>query len=283
MFGFLESYLENTVTPERKELIEDAVNVLESLGHEAFLDELNSIFNLIDASTTTHTLSRIDAAIDSAQDSILQNHGVYLNEGLDLYNKNKLVKTIDDLDHYIFPDQIALIFQGDFDNEHIYLHLVNLMQDLDIDLVLPYVHEISDELVENLEKLINDQLLTRSEMIDYVAPVSKIKHINKVLRLIDSSKLSLAMEMVNYGKRIGDTLNNLIDSKFVYLDDMEYTELVYELFGLILISNVEIPQYFNVLETTINDYTDNLGLRKLMLDTMLELKTLLEPLTREDE
>lgn len=272
MYRLIGDYLDHTVTPERKTLLVDAVITLEELGHEAALDELNSVMMIRDTTDTVTTLVRINTIVDTAQEMILLQQGITLNPELDLKHKQKLVTLINNLEYYVYPDQAELLFLGDFDNETTFVKLVDLLEGVDDQyLLLEYINNVTDQFIKYVEDLIFTQLLTRGQAKDYDTPISKIKFINNLITKFGKSRFSLAMELIEGGKRVGDKLQTILDTRFTYIGE-GFEEFVFELLGLIAISDVHEDLVLKKVEDEINGYYGSPLERKPYLDVLKQIR-----------
>lgn len=276
MYTLLDDYLEPRVTPERKDLLVQAVITLESLGHEAALDELNSVLMIQDTTDTVTTLGRIGTVVDTAQDQILLMQGIILSPELDLKNKHSILSLINNLEYYVYPDQAELLFMGDFDNESLLVNLVNMMEGVDdLDVMLSYVHQVSDQFISYVKDLVYSQLSARAVSNEYIAPVSKIRYINKVFNAFGKEPFALAVDLIESGTRIGNPLAGILDIRLEQLG-YEHEVLVPGLIGLVIISDVEPELTFKA----VTDVIETLNLepieKRLHLDLMLEYKKRLE-------
>lgn len=272
MRNLLDDFLEPLVTPERREVIVDCVVTLEEMNYEAALDELSNIIQLSDETETVNLLGRIEAVLDVAQEHFINTYGIVLLPGLSQYQKQYIVKCLTNLDHYILPDQIELLLMGDFDNPTVLAKLVELLEGIEAEELLPFIHTVPDSFMTYLKDMTREQLMLRGSMEDYTVPVSRIRLINMLFAAYGKEPFSLALELIQSGKRIGSALRPLIDDHIETLDNYPIDVLPYQLIGLVVISDVATDTLDRAITDEILAFTDNAYERKLMIEALNKVR-----------
>ena len=270
MINLLDHYLEPLVGELRKADIIECVASLEEMNYEAALDEISLIVETEDTVDTVTTLTRIDTVLTTAQAVFINSYGITLEPGLSLSQTQCIVRCLMSLEFYILPEQLELLLQGDYDNEHVLGLLVETLEGLDVDITLPYIMHVSDSFIVNLKHLVADRLMLVAPVSDYTTPVSRIRLINRVLTEFGESSISLALELIRSGRRVGSPLRELIDPSIEILDALDVNDtLGLELLGLILISDVPTDELYNVIHTEIDSFTDSILERRTLKTIML--------------
>lgn len=270
MINLLDHFLEPLVSELRKADIMDCVVSLEEMNYEAALDELGLIVEISDTADTVTTLNRIDAVLTTAQSYFINSYGIVLDPGLPLEQTQSIVRCLMSLEFYILPEQLELLLLGDYDNEHILALLVETLEGLDSDITLPFIRHVNDSFIVNLKHLVEDQLMLREPTYEYTIPVSRIRLINRVMTEFGTESISLALELVRNGRKIGSPLRGLIDDSIELLDAMDVNDnLGLELLGLILISDVPTDNLNAVINEEIESFTESTLERRTLKTIML--------------
>ncbi len=263
----IDNFLESRVSPERREVVVECVASLEEMNYTAALDELNSILLISDDIDTLNTLGRIEAVIDTAQSHFINTYGILLIPGLSQYNKQFIVKCLANLEYYILPDQIELLLMGDYDNETILAKLVELLEGFDSEELIGNIHTVPDSFVDGLKALVKEQLMLRASVEEYTTPVSRIRLINKLMGAFSREHFSIALELIESGKRIGSALRPLIDDHIGILDTLTPEQLAYQMTGLVFISDVVTDELDKAITEELEGFSDIAYEKKVMLET----------------
>ena len=267
MKTMIDNFLESRVSPERREVVVECVASLEEMNYTAALDELNSILLISDDIDTLNTLGRIEAVIDTAQSHFINTYGILLIPGLSQYNKQFIVKCLANLEYYILPDQIELLLMGDYDNETILAKLVELLEGFDSEELIGNIHTVPDSFVDGLKALVKEQLMLRASVEEYTTPVSRIRLINKLMGAFSREHFSIALELIESGKRIGSALRPLIDDHIGILDTLTPEQLAYQMTGLVFISDVVTDELDKAITEELEGFSDIAYEKKVMLET----------------
>ncbi|BEG72720.1 hypothetical protein RVBP21_3480 [Pseudomonas phage BRkr] len=273
MKEMLDSILTPLVMEERKEIMLECVASLEEMDYSAALDELHTVCSIADDNADTMMLlGRIDDIIRVAHDQVLAAHEVKVSDEATQEQRLAIVHTILGLPNYILPDQIELILQGDFDNEEILAHLVPMFERLSFDEVWPLINEVSVSFIDALKAMVQDTMMTRGHIDEYIAPVSRIRVLNRLMNTIGRDKFSMVLELSNSGMRVGHDWLELLSNSLESLDNKNAQDAAYEMVGLAFFSNLHLDSIYSTVKVSIDEYTENEMERNIMERVIDEIK-----------
>lgn len=269
----LDSVLTPLMTDERKEVILDCVLSFEEIDYGAALDELQQVIAIADdMADMSMLLARIDDIIRIGHESILMAHDIKIADEATQAQRQAIVKTILSLQYYILPDQIQLLLQGNFDCEEILAHLVPMFENVSFDEILPLVIEVSPTFIKALVGLIDKELQVRGHVDEYLAPVSRIRLLNQLVTRVGRHHFSMMLELSESGMRVGHDWIELLNNSLEALDSKNAQEAAYEMVGLAFFSNTPLPQLYQTVKLSLDEYTDNAMERNIMENVIRDIE-----------
>lgn len=272
MQQILDSVLTPLITEERKEIILECVASLESGGFETALDELHQVIEMQDGiSDNAMLLGRIDDVIYTAQSRIFNEHQITVSLESSMAVRSSIVRALANFDTYIIPDQLLLLFQGGFSPEEIIAQMAAIFSDINSEDVYECIEAVSVELMRAIEDVITKNLMVRGVPSTRVAPVSRIRLVNRALDAVGREPLSMITELATAGVRVGTPIKTLIEQSMAALDRFSPDAAAIQILGLVLFSDVPVDA---IQKTTIDlceDFTDNRMEQVLMTDTIKRL------------
>ena len=258
MKDMLDSILTPLVMEERKEIMLDCVASLEEIDYSAALDELHTVCSIADDyADNMMLLGRIDDIIRVAHDQVISAHEIRISDEASQEQRLAVVRTIIGLPHYILPDQIELLLQGDFDKEEILAHLVPMFEQQTFDEMLPLILHVSESFIEAVANLVQNTKMVRGHVDEYTAPVSRIRVLNRLVNTFGRDKFTMLFELSNSGMRVGQDFIELLNSSLDALDRKNSIDATYEMIGLAFFSNVHLDSIYSTVKTAIYEYTEN--------------------------
>lgn len=272
MREILDSVLTPLITEDRKEIILECVASLETGGFETALDELHQIVEIQDGiSDNAMLLGRIDDVIYTAQSRIFNEHQITVSLESSMAIRSSIVRALANFDTYILPDQLLMLFQGDFTPDEIIANMAAIFSDVDSEDVREVIEEVSVELMRAIEDVVTKNLMVRGVPTTKVAPVSRIRIVNRALDAVGREPLSMIIELASAGVRVGTPIKLLVEQSMSALDRYTPDVAAVQILGLVLFSDVPVDA---IQKTTIDlceDFTDNRMEQVLMTDAIKRL------------
>ncbi|QBJ02614.1 putative structural head protein [Pseudomonas phage Psa21] len=255
----IDSVLTPLITEERKEIILSCVASLESLDYQAALDELHQVVEMKDGMCDNEMLvSRIDDVIWNAHETIFKQHEVTVSAEATQEIRQSIVEVLSSFDKYIIPDQLLLLFDGDFMSEEILAHMCQLFTSVKMDEAWPEIKDVSPNLINTMREEIERQVRYRGLQDADVSPISRIKMINDYIRLFPIETFSMMLDLSRSGIRVGVRgIDELVEQSLNGLDQKEPVHAALEIFGLLLLSNVPVEQIPRKSRDLLQSYTDD--------------------------
>uniref|UniRef100_A0AB39CCS1 Uncharacterized protein n=1 Tax=Pseudomonas phage RVTF4 TaxID=3236931 RepID=A0AB39CCS1_9VIRU len=266
----IDSVLTPLVTEERKEVVLKCVASLESLEFNDSLDELQQVVEMTDTmGDNAMMLARIDDVIWNAHEVIFKRHEITVSNEATQEVRQSLVDVVSNFDKYIIPDQLLMLFEGAFMPEEILAQMCQLFTGIHADEVWPEVKGVSENLMRTMKEEIERQVRYRGLEDADPVPVMRVKMVNDFIRAMGEGTLSMALDLARAGVRVGTrTASSLVQQSVEALDKKEPEQAALELFGLVLISDVEPKQIEKQVRDYVTDFTDDNHQSRRMLDTL---------------
>lgn len=274
----LDSVLTPLITEERKEVILSCVASLETLDYQEALDELHQVVEFNDSmGDNSMLLSRIDDIIWNAHDTIFKRHEVKVSAEASQEVRQSIVDVLSSFNKYIIPDQLLLLFEGGFMPEEVLAQMVQLFSVVKFDEAWPEILEVSPQLMNTMREEIERQVRYRGLEDADVTPVRRVKMVNDILRIAGHQTFSMLMDMSQAGVRIGtQAISGLVQQSLEGLDRKEPPAVALELFGLVLMSSVEVPLIEQKVRELIADFGEGNTNTLQMIETVKPLFAILK-------
>jgi hypothetical protein len=267
MKDYLDSILTPLITDERKEVLIDCVVTLEHINYETAIDEIQQVCEIQSGiSDNAMLLSRLDDVIHYAHNQIFIQHNLVVSTEATQEQRQAIVKALTEFDHYIIPDQIVLLMGGQHTNEEIIAHMVPMFTRLKFDQIIDYIQTVDDVLIQAIARTLEARMAARGAIEAPLAPVSRIRLINRVVARVGRERFSMVFDLSDAGLRVGAAIDNLYQLAVDGLDRLDPAAAAYEIFGLVLFSDVPLADIANHTNTLITDYQeDTAALRTMQL------------------
>jgi hypothetical protein len=254
----LDSILTPLITEERKDVLLSCVASLESLDYQAALDELQQVVEIQDGiSDNAMLLSRIDDVIWYAHNDIFKKHRVTMSDLATQAQRQAMVEVLSTFNNYIIPDQLLMLFEGQYMPEEILAHMCQMFTDISFEEMWPLIEDADRALMKAIKEEVERQVMYRGIPEEAVSPVSRIKLINYFLRNTPEETFSMVRELANAGTRVGGNIDNLVTISIQALDKLDAEQAAAQIFGLVLFSNVPAPEIVSKTKEIIADYSDD--------------------------
>lgn len=266
----IDSVLTPLVPEERKEVVLRCVASLESLDYQDALDELQQVTEMTDTMGDNAMLvARIDDVIWNAHETIFKRHEVQVSNEATQDVRQSIVEVLSNFNKYIIPDQVLKLFEGAFMPEEILAQMCQLFTTVDADEVWPEIKYASPKLMLAIKEEVERQVRYRGLEDNDPVPVSRIRMVNDFLKALGDGTLSMVRDLCNAGVRIGTrTASSLVQQSVEALDKKEPEHAALELFGLVLISDVEIKEIEKKTREYVTDFTEDSNQSRRMLDVL---------------
>lgn len=269
----IQDAIQSLVTPETLAVILDTVETLLEQDYVLALDELNTVLMIADDNADSAMLvGRIMDILTYALNFILNNRQVVVSDDAPLAIRLAVVNTLLYIPLYVIPEDLAHIFQQNYDDVETMAELVAFFSVYDAGRLIDYIEEAGDETLSYMKNQINQRIQTMGEASGIRPPVERIKVINRLLRTVDRSKFSMMLELANAGVRVGRSYDELLTMSFEGLESRNPTEAAAQMVGLAFFSDMPLPSLWAKLNVTLDDYTDNPMERKLMVDEISDIR-----------
>lgn len=257
MLTLVDAVITPLVTPERRDVILGCINTFTEIGYEAVLDDINECIGMQDGiSDNAILLDRIDSVITIAQDAILRTHEITVSPQATTVQKQAIVEAVVNVGNYILPEQIKLLFNGEFDNTQILGQLVPMFGLESYDEIHPLIEDVSESFIERLIAQIEATLQVDQTTEDYIQPVSKVATLNRAFGTWGKDNFSIIVNLSNAGMRIGAEFDLLYNLTAVTVSELEVDKVILEIFGIAMFSNIPKSKIWVELDRMIVDYAD---------------------------
>jgi hypothetical protein len=269
----IQDALSSLIPPEQMQIISDVVDTLLEKDYGLALDELNQVLMMADDMADSSMLvARVQDILTYAMNYCLNDYGITLGEDASLKLRHDIYKTLIYIPHYIIPDDLAHIFNSDYDNQETIAQIVPYFTDHPADVALEHIEEVSDNIIGYLRESINARLKTQGEYVGGRVDADRVKVINRLLHTNEPGKFSMMVELANAGVRVGRPYEELINLSFEQLEGRNPVEAAAQMVGLAFFSDLPIGGIWRQIDTSLDDYTDNPMERRIMLDEIGTIK-----------
>lgn len=269
----IQDALSSLIPPEQMQVISDVVDTLLEKDYILALDELNTVLMLADDMADSSMLvARVHDILTYAMNYCLNDFGVTVGVDAPLKIRHSIYKTLIYIPQYIMPADLARIFECDYENPETLAQLVPYFTDHTVDDVAEHIEEVSDEIMTFIRKAIDERLAVQSEYVGGRIDVERVKVINRLMSSNESGKFSMMLELANAGVRVGRPYEELINISFEQLESRNPVEVAAQMVGLAFFSDLPLGGIWRMIDTSLDDYTDNPMERRIMLDEIAEIK-----------
>lgn len=269
----IQDALSSLIPPEQMQIISDVVDTLLEKDYGLALDELNQVLMMADDMADSSMLvARVQDILTYAMNYCLNDFGVTLGDDASLKLRHDIYKTLIHIPHYIIPEDLAHIFNSDFDNQETIAQIVPYFTEHQADIALEHIEEVSDNIIGYLRESINTRLKTQGEYVGGRVDAARVKVINRLLHTNEPGKFSMLVELANAGVRVGRPYEELINLSFEQLEGRNPVEAAAQMVGLAFFSDIPLAGIWRQIDTSLDDYTDNPMERRIMLDEIATIK-----------
>lgn len=261
------------VPPEQLDMILFAVDTLLEQDYVLALDELNTVLMIADDYADSAMLvSRINDVLTYALNYMLNDRGVTVSDEASLGIRLAVVNALLYIPRYIIPDDLAHIFQQNYDDVETMSQLVAFFSNYDSETLMSYIESVDDSALAYIRKSIDERIQVMGEYQGSRLPKERIKVINQLIRTNGTDRFSMMLELANAGVRVGRSYDELITISFEGLESRNPSDAASQMVGLAFFSDIPIRSIWNKLDSSLDEYTDNPMERKLMLDEFTDIK-----------
>lgn len=269
----IQDAISSLVTPQQLASILDVVDTLLEQDYILALDEINTVLMLADDNSDSSMLvSRIMDILTYALNYMLNDRDVVVSDDASLGIRLAVVNTLLYIPRYIIPDDLAHIFQQNYDDVETMANLVAFFSTYNIDDLIEVIESAGDTTLAYLRTSIDERIRVMGEYQGGRIPVERIRVINKLVQTNSRERFSMMLELANAGVRVGRPFDDLINISFEGLESRNPSDAASQMAGLAFFSDLPLESIWTKLDTSLNDYTDNPMERKLMLDEFIEIK-----------
>lgn len=270
----IQDAISSLVPPEQLAVILDAVDVLLEHDYVLALDEINTVLMIADDYADSSMLvGRINDIITYALNFMLNDRDVSINDDAKLAIRVSVVNAIYSIPRYIIPQDLAHIFQQNYDNVETLAWLVSFFSTHDLDDLIEAIDGVSDTTMAYLRKSIDERVQVMGEAIGERIPVERIRIINRLVDTNGRDKFSMTLELANAGVRVGRPFDELLNISFEGLESRNISDVANQLVGLAFFSDMPLEAIWRKLDVTLDEFTDNPMERKIMLDEFIEIQS----------
>lgn len=236
MFEELRIFLVDNVSPEIYDLVYQAFEIFDDIYPPNLRDRFEEILytqdeSLVDTSTPAIAIVSLTRFYLL---NILQEHGMSLNDDVDLSRLVKIVQALIDIQSYEDQQTIIDILNLDIDKEEKFAEILSLVMDMDTSEILLELEDVSQGLLNRLKEytLTEPQNSVIEETKDYS---QYVKNLLEYKDFVKNERLKL-FNLVEEGLKPGypfEVYGNIIGREF---EAMEPIQAAKELLGMALIS-----------------------------------------------
>lgn len=269
----IQDAISSLVPPEQLSVILDVVDVLLEQDYILALDEINTVLMLADDNADSSMLvARINDILTYALNYMLNDRDVVVSDEASLGIRLAVVNTLLYIPRYIIPDDLAHIFQQNYDGIETMANLVAFFSTYQVDDLIESIESVGDTTLAYIRKSVDDRLQVMGEFQGGRIPVERIRVINKLVQTNGRERFSMMLELANAGVRVGRPFDDLINISFENLEARNPSDAACQMVGLAFFSDLPLESIWTKLDTSLNDYTDNPMERKLMVDEFVDIK-----------
>lgn len=269
----IQDAISSLVPPEQLAVILDVVDTLLDQDYILALDELNTVLMIADDNADSAMLvARINDVLTYALNYMLNDRDVVVGDEASLGIRLAVVNTLLYIPRYIIPDDLAHIFQQNYDDVETMSQLVAFFSTYHADELMEHIESAGDTTMAYLRKSIDERIQTMGEFQGGRIPKERIKVINQLIRTNGRERFSMMLELANAGVRVGRSYDELINISFEGLESRNASDAASQMAGLAFFSDIPLKGIWNKLDASLDDYTDNPMERKLMLDEFADIK-----------
>lgn len=269
----IQDAIQSLITPEQLAVILDAVELLLEKDYGTALDELNTVLMIADDDAdSTMLVGRIMDILTYATNFILNNHDIIVSDDAPLAVRVAVINAIHYIPLYIIPDDLAHIFQQQYDSVETLAQIVAFFSDFMADDLIEYINDVGDNILAYLKTVVDTRVQLQGEAIGLRSPVDRIRIINRLVQTVGKEKFSMMLELANAGVRVGRSYDELLHISFENLESRSPDDAAAQMVGLAFFSDMPLPTIWSKLNLTLDDYTDNPMERKLMTDEIHEIR-----------
>lgn len=269
----IQDALSSLIPPEQMQIISDVVDTLLEKDYVTALDELNQVLMMADDNAdSTMLVSRVQDILTYAMNYCLNDFGITLSDEASLKLRHDIYKTLIYIPHYIIPEDLAHIFNSDYDNQETIAQIVPYFTGHEADVALEHIEEVSDQIIGYLRESIDVRLKTQGEAVSGRVDTARVKVINRLLSTHEAGKFSMMLELANAGVRVGRPYDDLVTLSFDQLESKNPVDAAAQLVGLAFFSDVPLGGIWRQIDTSLDDYTDNPMERRMMQDEIATIK-----------
>ncbi len=261
------------VPPEQLSVILDTVDTLLDQDYILALDELNTVLMLADDYADSAMLvSRINDILTYALNYMLNDRDVVVSDDAPLGIRLAVVNTLLYIPRYVIPDDLAHIFQQNYDDVETMAELVAFFSNYNSDELMDHIEAAGDNTLAFIRQQVDERIQTMGEYDGGRIPVERIRVINQLIRTNGRDRFSMMLELANAGVRVGRSYDELINISFEGLESRNASDAACQMVGLAFFSDIPLGSIWTKLDVSLDEYTDNPMERKLMLDEFADIK-----------
>lgn len=269
----IQDAIQDLVTPETLSVMLDVVDTLTEKDYVLALDELNAVLMLADSMADSSMLvGRINDVLHYAITYCLNDYDIVMTDDAPLKVRHDIYKSLIYLPLYIIPEDLAKVFQADYDNVEVIAQLVQYFSDLTPDQVVDYIDSVATTTIDSLQQQITDKLAISGEYAGTRVDVERIRVINKLISTNERAKFSMMLELADAGVRVGRNYDELITMSFESLESRNAVEAAGQMVGLAFFSDLPLNGIWRKIDASLDEYTDNPMERRMMLDEIATIK-----------
>lgn len=269
----IQEAIESLVPPEQLSVILDVVELLLERDYVLALDELNTVLMIADDYADSSMLvARINDILTYALNFMLTEQGVTVNDDAPLQYRLAVINTILLIPYYLIPDDLAHIFQRNYDNEETLAQLVAFFSTYDPDDILETLEDVDPHALNVIRKRIDERIQVMGEYSGGRIDRNRIRVLNRLIKTNNREKFSLMLELANAGVRQGRSFDELLNISFEALEAYSPDLAAAQLCGLAFFSDMPLDGIWVKLEASLDEYTDNPMERRLMSEELTTIK-----------
>lgn len=258
MLDILDTFLNNSASPELKSLIKEAIDIFDKIGYTGTESLYNEKLMNSDNEDLNDTLLSILSVTKDAQIDILLAHDIKVNKDIPFDIANALIDGIINIETHENKNEILNIISANLSTEETFAEIIELLTGKNADELLLHIESVGQQTIEAtkyllIQKSVNDDV----EEKDNEDMNKSIVLVKKFYNYLKGRKL-LISKLLNDGMDIGLKFATYASILGRDLEELTPTVAAEELIGMALISIDGVNNPRAIIKENIDKYISNL-------------------------
>ena len=218
--------------------MEEAMNLYDEYGVYDHLDTINTLIQMADDTDHMELHDAMYSIIDDTAESILNEHGIELNDSVQLRYKVELLDSIKNLQTLIDYTEAYNLLESEQPDMEIFANLVEMTSMLDTTTVYDIVHILNPQFIDSLKYLIKKKVeVSEESLVGDMQLKRKIIDKLKKYNTFVKGKVTCGYSLMEQGALIGEKFEMYLPyiTEYITIDDAD--SIAETLYTTLLLSN----------------------------------------------